>query len=112
MIGSLRFVVLFFAAGLGAAAMHVLVDPSSTTPLVGASGAIFGVLAAAAMIYGRATLVFVAVYFATNLIALFFPNPLLAPPATALGAHVGGFAIGFVMLRLVFARAPGEVRHA
>lgn len=108
-IGHARFAALYFAAGVGGALVHVMIDPTATAPLVGASGAIWGVMAAAAMVRPRAV-VFVALYFITNLVALFWPNPLLAPPATALGAHIGGFATGFVMLRLVFFRAAVEAR--
>src|SRR5262249_14380048 len=44
-VGSLPFLGLFFLAGLGGAGFHMLVDPSSTVPLVGCSGALFGLLA-------------------------------------------------------------------
>ncbi len=43
-LGSLRYLLFYVVSGLGAAALQVAVDPSSTVPMVGASGAISGVL--------------------------------------------------------------------
>ena len=106
-IGSVRLLVLYFAAGLGGAACHVLVDPSATMPLVGASGAIFGVLAAAAMLR-PATLVFVVVFFGFNIVGLFAPE-LVGMHGVSVGAHVGGFVTGFVMVRTAFVGKIQEV---
>ncbi len=53
-LGSHRFLLLFVASGLAGAFMHMVVDPSATTPMVGASGAIFGIMAACAMLRPRA----------------------------------------------------------
>jgi membrane associated rhomboid family serine protease len=49
-LGHVRFGGLYVAAGLSGCALHVIVGPSSTDPLVGASGAIFGLLAVAAVL--------------------------------------------------------------
>ena len=46
-LGSLAFAALYVVAGVAGGLGHVLVDPSSAVPLVGASGAIFGVMAVA-----------------------------------------------------------------
>ena len=43
-LGHARYLLFYFASGLGAAALQILVDPSSAVPMVGASGAISGVL--------------------------------------------------------------------
>src|SRR4029078_5985302 len=43
-LGHFRFLIFYFAAGLSAAAAQVGIDPASTVPMVGASGAIAGVL--------------------------------------------------------------------
>jgi len=45
-LGHLEYLVFYLLSGLGAAAAQVLIDPSSTIPMVGASGAIAGVMGA------------------------------------------------------------------
>jgi membrane associated rhomboid family serine protease len=88
-IGSLRFGCLYLASGLAGAALHVLVDPTSTDPLVGASGAIFGVLAVAAVVRPR------LVGFAASFVALNVWYAVSgAGGAVSFGAHLGGFAVG------------------
>ena len=49
-IGRLRYAALFLAAGLVGIATHVLAEPASTVPVIGASGAVSGVLGAYAVI--------------------------------------------------------------
>jgi len=90
-IGSTRFVAIFFAGGLAGALLHVVVDPSSTIPLVGCSGALFAVLAVAATLYGPALLAFVAVLVAVN-IAHAFGAP--GDVDVSFGCHLAGFATG------------------
>lgn len=91
-LGSLRFGVLYALSGLGAAALHVLANPVATTPMVGASGPIFGVLAAAAMLRPR-LLGFVGAYTAFNIWQVVTGTG----GTVAVAAHVGGFATGFLM---------------
>jgi membrane associated rhomboid family serine protease len=57
-VGRRRFVVLLIAATLGGALLHVLADPSSTRPCVGASGGISGIIAFYAMQFPHAKLGF------------------------------------------------------
>ncbi|NDA08755.1 MAG: rhomboid family intramembrane serine protease, partial [Alphaproteobacteria bacterium] len=45
-MGPFKFLLFYLICGMAASLAHVLIDPASTTPLVGASGAIAGVLAA------------------------------------------------------------------
>ncbi len=97
-LGHARFALLYVASGVGGALLHVLVNPGATEPMVGASGAIWGVLAAAAVIYGRATLAFVATLFVENLWYAFFGGG----EGIAFGAHIGGFVVGFLVLQMVF----------
>lgn len=89
-IGSSRFAALYGAAGLGGALFHWL---TATTTLVGASGAIFGVLAAAGMLRSR-LVGFVASFVAINVVML-----LTSTGGTvAVGCHVGGFVAGFCVI--------------
>lgn len=52
-MGHARFLAFFFLCGLGGSLAHALVYPSSDQPLIGASGAISGVIAAYLMLYPR-----------------------------------------------------------
>lgn len=106
-IGSLRFLVLYLAAGLGGALLYAVVNADSATPLVGCSGAVFGVLAACAMLR-PGTVVFVGVYVLCNIIGLAFPDAV-GMHGVAVSAHIGGFVVGYAMTRVVFARKLAEV---
>jgi len=94
-LGSVRFTLLYFAAGILGALFHVAVNPASTDPLVGASGAIFGVLAVSAVLYPR-TIGFVASYAAFNVACLLIG---VGGPVS-FGDHVGGFVAGFLFLAI------------
>jgi membrane associated rhomboid family serine protease len=117
-----RFVLFYLLGGLAALAGQTLVDPNSTTPTVGASGAIAAVLGAYALLYPRArvvTVVFIVIFFTVIelpalvvlgfwiLIQLFLGANDLASPAVgsegggvAYFAHIGGFAFGLLLIRL------------
>jgi membrane associated rhomboid family serine protease len=127
-VGRLRFIVLYLVGGLVALAAQVLVDPSSTAPTIGASGAIAAVLGGYALLYPRArvlTLVFI-VFFVTIievpalwllgfwfLTQLYFGAAGLATPVgtnegVAYFAHVGGFLFGLLVIRLLAGRPRNE----
>ncbi len=115
-MGRTRFAVFYLLCGLAAAAVQVLAEPASVAPMVGASGAIGGVMGAYVMLYPR-----VRVY--TFLPLGFFFTTIALPAWVMLGywfllqvlgtfggengvavwAHVGGFAMGMILARL-FAR--------
>jgi len=122
-MGRLRYTAFYLLGGLVALAAQVLVDPSSTGPTLGASGAIAAVLGGYILLYPRArilTLVFI-VFFVTIvevpamfllgfwfLEQLYFglgglASPLGGGEGVAYFAHVGGFGFGLVAIRL-FAR--------
>jgi membrane associated rhomboid family serine protease len=130
-LGPLPYLVFYLAAGIVAGLTQVLIDPSSDLPLVGASGAIAGVLGAYLVLFPGArvlSLVFFG-YFA-NVVAvpavivlgLWFLLQLvsgvasLGAPSAASGgvatfAHVGGFVMGLVVGLILRARPgrPGSV---
>jgi rhomboid family protein len=101
-------------------ALQVLVSPDSTTPTLGASGAIAGVLGGYIIIYPRArvlTLVFLFIFFTfIELPAYFFlfiwfaqqavfgaiglTNPTGGEGGVAYFAHVGGFVFGLLAIKL------------
>jgi hypothetical protein len=122
-LGHFKFIVLYFASGIGATLLHTLFNLGSTTPTVGASGAIAGVLGAYFVIYPRArvlTLVpFFFVFFmwlpAWVVLGLWFVlqflsgaansiSPVTHAGGTAFWAHVGGFLAGMALVKLFPAR--------
>jgi membrane associated rhomboid family serine protease len=113
--GHLRFVLFYILCGVAAALSHVLTNPASTVPMVGASGAISGVLGGYFLLYPHArivTLVFLGFFAQTVQIPAFFFLGLwflmqILPAVLSIGsagggvawfAHVGGFVAGMVLL--------------
>jgi rhomboid protease GluP len=104
-LGHFRFAVLYALGGIGAAAFHVMANPSALVPEVGASGAIFAVMAAAAMFHPR------LVGFVSSFAAFNVWEMVTGTGGTvAVAAHVGGFTVGFVVTAVVFRRRLAEVR--
>jgi membrane associated rhomboid family serine protease len=125
-LGRGRFLIFYFASGFGAALLQVLIDPSSTVPMVGASGAISGVLGAYAALFPGARVltlvpIFVFIQFielpALLLIAAWFVLQLVQGLLTlgvgsgggiAFFAHIGGFVAGLALIRLLKPKAPAR----
>jgi membrane associated rhomboid family serine protease len=116
-MGRLTFVAFYLLGGFAALGLHVLSDPDSAIPTVGASGAIAGVLGAYARLYPRArvvTVVFIIIIFtvvtlpALLVLGLWFLLQLLPafsePAGTGGGvayfAHIGGFVFGLLAIKL------------
>jgi membrane associated rhomboid family serine protease len=109
-MGRVRFSAFYLVSGLAAATAHVLVGPGSLAPMVGASGAIAGVLGAYAFLYPRARVrcLWVLVVFVTFidvrawlLLGLWFVSQFFIPgPGVAWVAHVGGFLAGAALVVL------------
>lgn len=114
--GHARYLLLYIAGGLAATATFVFLNPESTIPLIGASGAIAAVLGAYAVLFpghkvvsllGWVVLpvpasVFLGVWF---VIQLFFVGGNVAWEA-----HVGGFIFGFAVTLFYRRRALRRVR--
>jgi membrane associated rhomboid family serine protease len=126
-MGRLRFMIFYLLCGLTAAAGQIVTSPGSAIPMVGASGAISGVMGAYLVLYPK-----VRVY---TLVPLgFFLTSMALPAWVMLGywfliqfvsglvsfggeaggvafwAHVGGFVAGLVLVKL-FARADYIAEH-
>jgi membrane associated rhomboid family serine protease len=115
-LGRWRFAVFYFLCGLGAAMAQVLPSPGSQVPMVGASGAISGVLGAYLLMHPHARVVVVIPVFfvlqivrlrAVTVLGFWFLLQLLSSLMTSSGeggvafrAHVGGFLTGLVLLPL------------
>ena len=123
-----RFIVFYFLCGLGAALAQVMAEPSSAVPMVGASGAISGVMGAYLVLYPRArvyTLVplgfFITTFALPAWVMLIYWMALqifggLAQSVAEQGggvafwAHIGGFVAGVVLIKL-FAKQNHVVAH-
>ncbi len=115
-LGRVRYALFYVGCGLAAAAAHVFVDADSRTPMIGASGAISGVLAAYFRLFPGARVVtlfwlllmFVREVPALLLIALWFVTQLFGgigslghvedAGGTAFFAHIGGFVAGLLLV--------------
>jgi membrane associated rhomboid family serine protease len=125
-MGPFRFLAFYLLCGLGAAATQVAIMPASDVPMVGASGAIAGILGAYALLYPRArvlTLVFLLIFVrimylpAVVLLGIWFLMQLLsagtsAGAGVAWWAHIGGFVVGVVLVRALAARLPTRTIQA
>lgn len=125
-MGRPRFLGFYLLAGVAAALTQVAIDPASVVPMVGASGAVAGVLAAYGSLHPRAPVtilnpippawLFLGVTFelpAWIVIAEFFVMNLLNGVASLGGtgggvaffAHLGGFVAGLVLVRVAVGQA-------
>ena len=123
LLGPLKFVVFYIVCGIAAAITHILIEPSSAVPTVGASGAVSGVLGAYLVVHPRAkvlTLVFLGFFARVMLVPaafllvfwfvlqIFSGLGSLGAGAGAGGvawfAHIGGFVSGIVLVKLMAGR--------
>jgi membrane associated rhomboid family serine protease len=121
-MGHLRYGIFYLLCGIGAALAQVAANPASGIPMVGASGAISGVMGAYLVLYPRVRVyvfIFVGFFFTTTALpawtmllywfALQFVGGLAGLVAAKEGggvaffAHAGGFLAGIVLVKL-FAR--------
>jgi membrane associated rhomboid family serine protease len=115
-MGSLLFVVFYLLCGFAAAAAQIAVDPGSTIPMVGASGAIAGVMGGYLVLFPHARVrcfwwLFIFITFvrlpAWLMLAIWFGSQFLIPKGAGIAAmaHAGGFVAGLILVKL-FARGP------
>lgn len=108
--GHFRYAILYLAGGLFATLVFVMVNPDSTVPLVGASGAIAAALGAYAVLFPGHRVLTLLGWFLVPLPASiflafwFFAQFGLGGTGTAWEAHVGGFLFGLVVA-LIFRRS-------
>jgi membrane associated rhomboid family serine protease len=114
-MGPGRFLAFYLLCGLIAAATHVLVQPASPVPTVGASGAISGVLGAYLVLYPRVRVNTLIMFFIVRLPAWLiliwwfgvqvltaYMTPLRADVSSgvAVWAHIGGFVSGMILIKV------------
>ncbi len=106
--GARKFIVFYILSGIGAALFHLIVTPmiGPSGPTVGASGSIFGILIAYAMLFpNRSLMIFPlfipirAKYFILILIGIDLLGGFGANDGIAHFAHLGGAAAGFLLFK-------------
>lgn len=114
-MGHVRFIVFYLVCGVAAAMSHALTAPDSVVPMIGASGAISGVLGAYLLLYPRAhVLVLIPLGLFTRLVYIpagfvlgfWFVLQLISGAASigsggggvAWFAHIGGFVAGMLLI--------------
>jgi membrane associated rhomboid family serine protease len=129
-LGSARFAVLYLLAGVAASATHAVFNAASPLPVLGASGAIAGIIAAYAVRFPYAwvrvlvlivfiplffsipAVVFAGIWFFTQVVQgtseLFSP---FAGEGIAWWAHIGGFVSGWVLLHWLEHSGRPAVRY-
>ncbi len=115
-MGHMRFLFFYLACGVFAGFFHALIAPASESPLIGASGAVAGVIAAYIMLHPRVRVWVLALKaiplrisaaFALGLWILIQVVMVLLPQVgpVAWWAHIGGLIAGAVLV--LFLRRPG-----
>jgi membrane associated rhomboid family serine protease len=107
--GHLKFLLFYLLCGLGSTVADFIVDPHSTIPTVGASGAISGVMGAYLMLHPRVkvwvlafgripiklpALIPLAIWFGLQFLSL-------DQPGVAWWAHIGGFVTGALLITVM-----------
>ena len=128
-MGPVRFVAFYLICGIAAVAAQAYTNPDSAIPMVGASGAIGGVMGAYAVLYPRVGVhmllilgfyvdriivpawLMLGYWFALQLIGG-FPSLAEEGGGVAFWAHVGGFVAGVILVYLFRDRARLEAHRA
>ena len=113
-MGHIKFLLFYIICGISAAILQALVTPNSDIPMIGASGAVSGILSAYFLLYPKArvsTLIFVfffitviripagiliLIWFTTQIINAYLTDPNI--PGVAWFAHIGGFFMGVLLV--------------
>ncbi len=117
-LGHTRFIIFYLLGGIAAAYSHAITEPSSMLPMIGASGAVSGILGAYLLLFPRARvhmLIFLGFFVHVVRLPAFlvigfwiviqFINGLISKgmaghAGIAWFAHIGGFVFGILMIKL------------
>jgi membrane associated rhomboid family serine protease len=117
-LGHMRFIIFYIFCGITAAYSHALIDPHSLTPMIGASGAISGILGAYLLLFPRAgvytviflgffvqivkipALIVIGFWAILQFISGMVSVGLVKQGGVAWFAHIGGFLIGLLTIKL------------
>lgn len=112
LLGHIRFALFYLVCGLAAAAAQIIADTNSVVPMLGASGAISGVLGGYVFLFPQRQVRAIIFHFLTTVPAIVAVGiwivyqlllGFLTPPGTggvAYAAHIGGFFAGLALIRL------------
>ena len=115
--GHVGFALFYVICGIVAGLCHAIMEPGSQVPVIGASGAVSGVLGAYLLLYPRTRLwvifylpipfripamIVLGVWFATQLLGVFTPGE--EGMLIAWWAHIGGFLAGLLLTLLLRSR--------
>jgi membrane associated rhomboid family serine protease len=130
-LGHFWYLLFYFVSGFGAAFLHILMNPTSNIPTVGASGAIAGVMGAYFIVYPAARVLTLVPFFfiffvwlpAWIWLGIWFLGQFLSGAANSIAvateaagggiafwAHVGGFAAGVALIKM-FPTRPRRLRY-
>jgi membrane associated rhomboid family serine protease len=127
-LGHFRYLVFYLLSGVAATMTHIVLNPSSRIPSVGASGAIAGVMGAYFILYPRARVltwfppIFLFHVPAWLVLGYWFLTQFMSGAVTSIAetsqttggiafwAHVGGFVTGIVLIKL-FPERPQRYRY-
>lgn len=114
-MGPVKFILFYILSGLAAISLYTLFGPSSKVPLIGASGAIAGVMGAYIVLFPKADITVLIVFFLIQFIVVpakivlgiwFFLQLFMSLTGTSSGggvawmAHVGGFLFGYIVMKV------------
>jgi len=116
-MGPLRFLAFYLLCGLAALALHMVFNLAANAPVIGASGAVAGVMGAYVMLYPRGKVVtfipiiipyivtlpawlFLGIWFLSQVLSGVFEHLVASAAGIAWWAHVGGFLTGMLLVRL------------
>ncbi len=113
-MGSIKFIFFYFTCGIAAALLQASITPYSNIPMIGASGAVSGVLSAYFLLFPRAKVstliilfffitviripagILISIWFVTQLFNAYQTDP--SSPGVAWYAHIGGFFMGAILI--------------
>jgi membrane associated rhomboid family serine protease len=126
-LGKIGFIFFYIWGGIIASLTQIAIDPGSTVPIIGASGAIAAVMGAYIYLYPRARIrtiiflfyfitfveipavIFLLLWFVMQLIGGF--QAFSSATSVAFWAHIGGFAFGFLTAVIIKAMRHGKERY-
>ena len=113
-MGHAKFLFFYITCGFAAAFLQALLSPNSSTPMIGASGAVSGVLSAYFLLFPKARVltlviliifitfiripagILIGLWFLSQIVNAYFTDP--NSPGVAWYAHIGGFLMGLFLI--------------
>ena len=129
-MGSLRYPIFYLLSGIAAGLLQSYVLPSSTAPMIGASGAVAGVLGAYLVLFPRSRIaslvpilfiftiveipavLFLLFWFVSQLYSGWFAIQGGGGSGIAWWAHIGGFGFGVLMVFFFRKRTPYQIDYS